>query len=58
MTQTANPIRIGIIGCGQIAQRHLSAYSKIPDAHVVACADIDPVAADTSASAWGRVLGG
>ena len=44
-----NPVRIGIIGCGQIAQQHLSNYAKIPEADVVACADIDPNAADTTA---------
>jgi predicted dehydrogenase len=46
------PIRIGIIGCGQIAQHHLSTYAKIPDAQVVACADIDPTAADTTAATY------
>ena len=43
-------VRIGIIGCGQIAQQHLNNYAKIPDAEVVACADIDPAAADTTAN--------
>src|SRR5438067_11137865 len=43
------PVRIGIIGCGQIAQHHLATYAKIPDAAVVACADIDPDAADRTA---------
>src|SRR5690349_13305838 len=47
------PIRIGIIGCGQIAQSHLGNYSKIPEATVVACADIDPKAADTTAQKFG-----
>src|SRR5690349_12850699 len=46
------PIRIGIIGCGQIAQTHLTNYAKIPDAKVIACADIDPVAADTTAATF------
>src|SRR5579871_3843741 len=46
------PIRIGIIGCGQIAQQHLTNYAKIPDAKVIACADIDPVAADTTAATF------
>lgn len=53
MANTDTPVRIGIIGCGQIAQHHLSNYSKIPEAEVVACADIDPVAADTSAATFG-----
>ena len=34
------PIRIGIIGCGQIAQHHMSTYAKIPDAKMVGFADI------------------
>jgi predicted dehydrogenase len=48
-----SPVRIGIIGCGQIAQQHLANYAKIPEATVVACADIDPNAADTTARTFG-----
>jgi predicted dehydrogenase len=48
-----DPIRIGIIGCGQIAQHHLSNYAKIPGANVVACADINPSAADSTAERFG-----
>ncbi len=44
------PVRIGIIGCGQIAQQHLENYAAIPSAKVVACADIKPFAADSSAA--------
>lgn len=47
------PVRIGIIGCGQIAQSHLSNYAKIPEAQVVACADIDPAAASKTAATFG-----
>ena len=50
---TPAPVRIGIIGCGQIAQSHLSNYAKIPEATVVACADIKPEAADTTAKTFG-----
>jgi predicted dehydrogenase len=46
-------IRIGIIGCGQIAQHHLRTYQDIPEAEVVACADIKPEAADKSAQTFG-----
>jgi predicted dehydrogenase len=46
-------VRIGIIGCGQIAQQHLKTYQDIPEANVVACADILPEAADTSAKTFG-----
>src|SRR5437868_2449696 len=38
---TDKPIRVGIIGCGQIARHHLTQYSKMPaDVQVVAVADI------------------
>ena len=50
---TGRRVRIGIIGCGQIAQQHLTNYASIPDAEVVACADILPSAADTSAAKFG-----
>jgi len=45
-------IRIGVIGCGQIAQHHFETYSKIPDAQVVACCDIRPAALEASATKW------
>jgi predicted dehydrogenase len=45
-------IRIGVIGCGQIAQTHFKNYSEIPDAELVACADIDEQAARRSADKW------
>jgi predicted dehydrogenase len=46
-------VRIGVIGCGQIAQQHFKSYQGIPDAEVVACADIKPEAAESSAKAFG-----
>ena len=46
-------VRIGVIGCGQIAQQHFKSYQGIPDAEVVACADIKPEAADSSAKTFG-----
>lgn len=46
-------VRIGIIGCGQIAQQHLKNYANIPEADVVACADILPAAADNTAERFG-----
>lgn len=46
-------VRIGIIGCGQIAQQHLTNWAKIDEAEVVACADIDPVALNTSSDKFG-----
>jgi predicted dehydrogenase len=52
MTVHIDPVRIGIIGCGQIAQHHLTTYARIPAAEVVACADIDPTAADSTAARY------
>lgn len=50
---STTPVRIGIIGCGQIAQSHLAAYAKIADAHVIACADINEETAKRSAETYG-----
>ncbi|HSI73825.1 MAG TPA: Gfo/Idh/MocA family oxidoreductase [Fimbriimonas sp.] len=46
-------IRIGIIGCGQIAQQHMSTYSQIDGAEMVAFADLNEEAARTSCEKWG-----
>ncbi len=35
------PARIGIIGVGQIGKHHLQNYSNIPDAQIVAVADVN-----------------
>jgi predicted dehydrogenase len=49
----ADRIRIGMIGCGQIAQVHLKGYSDIPDVEIVACADLNDQAARRAAERWG-----
>ena len=46
------PLRVGLIGCGQIAQQHLTNYAKIPGVEIVACADIDESALRTTAHAF------
>jgi predicted dehydrogenase len=46
-------IRIGIIGCGQIAQQHLQNYAAIPDAEVVAIADSDAETLAATAAKFG-----
>jgi len=46
-------VRIGIVGCGQIAQKHLTAYAAIPEVEVVACADLNPEATARTAAAFG-----
>jgi len=35
------PVRIGVIGVGQIGKHHLNTYAKIPSAQIVAVADIN-----------------
>src|SRR6185369_17247031 len=35
------PVRIGVIGVGQIGKMHLERYSKIPNANIVAISDIN-----------------
>lgn len=41
MSADGRPVRVGIIGLGQIGQRHLQQYSAIEGADVVAIADVD-----------------
>jgi len=47
-----DPIRIGIIGTGQIAQLHMKTYSTIDAAEIVAAADIDEDALERSKAAF------
>jgi predicted dehydrogenase len=53
MSKIEKPVRIGIIGTGQIGQRHLAAYANIPEARVVACADLNEAAARAAATTYG-----
>ncbi|MEP6756957.1 MAG: Gfo/Idh/MocA family oxidoreductase [Chthonomonadales bacterium] len=50
---TGRPVRIGFIGCGQISRKHLQAYKDIPNAEVIAGADINPEARDRVAAEFG-----
>jgi len=47
------PVRIGIIGTGQIAQQHMTQYRDMPTVKMVACADIDEAAARKSGAEFG-----
>jgi predicted dehydrogenase len=51
----SQPIRVGIIGCGQIAQHHLREYAKLSadDVKVVAAADINEACARETAAKFG-----
>lgn len=46
-------MRIGIIGCGNIARNHVDAFRAAPGVTVVACADRDPDRAAAFAAAHG-----
>lgn len=50
---TAKKLRIGIIGTGGIASAHISSYKKMPDAKIVAGADIIPGKAEAFFKAHG-----
>jgi predicted dehydrogenase len=51
---STSPIRVGIIGCGQIAQIHLNQYAKMADdVKVVAAADLNEACAKTTAEKFG-----
>ncbi|MDF1551811.1 MAG: Gfo/Idh/MocA family oxidoreductase [Deferrisomatales bacterium] len=42
MVRIAGPLRLGIIGCGKVAEeRHLPALQRLPQINVVAAADVD-----------------
>jgi perosamine synthetase len=48
--RTSAPIRIGIVGCGQMGRWHLEAYRQNPRVQVVACADVQVAAAEKLAA--------
>lgn len=47
------PLKVGIVGCGNIAQNHYGAYSAIPGVEVVAVSDVDKTRAEEFAAARG-----
>lgn len=49
----SNDVRIGIIGCGQIAQQHMARYAKITGARMVAFCDANPAAVEAAVQAYG-----
>ena len=53
-TEAPEPLRIGIVGCGFVADhRHLPTLSKMPEATVVALCDSDPAALARVGDRWG-----
>ncbi len=46
-------LKIGIIGCGNIANCHAGGYKSCPDAEIIACCDIDRAKAEAFAKHYG-----
>src|SRR5690242_8029702 len=49
----AKPIRFGLVGCGVISGTHTEAIAGLPDAELVAVADIDRGRAEKLAAKYG-----
>ena len=45
-------LEVAIIGCGYVANGHLEAWRKVPQAHVVAVSDLNEVLARNTAHTW------
>jgi predicted dehydrogenase len=50
---SADPVRIGLIGCGTISVAYLTNLNASPDVHVLACADAIPERATARAAEFG-----
>ncbi len=49
-----SPVRVGVIGCGAVTDRHhLPALRRVPDARVIAAADVDHTRLKLIADRWG-----
>jgi predicted dehydrogenase len=44
---------VGLVGCGRVSEIHMNAYKNIPDANVIAIADINLDRAKAFAQKWG-----
>jgi predicted dehydrogenase len=47
------PVRVGIIGCGQIGTQHIATYKKNPAAKIVVFCDANLAAAEAAAASYG-----
>jgi len=48
-----NPLRVGLLGCGNISGQYIETARMHPEIEVVACADLNRDAADAQARAYG-----
>jgi predicted dehydrogenase len=53
-----DPMRLGVVGCGWVSESYFESCAMHPEVQVVACADVDRVAAERQAEKFGvpRVL--
>lgn len=49
---SAAPLRVGIVGCGNISSNHLAAFEKIANTTVVGVCDVDIARARATADTW------
>lgn len=52
MTAVAAPLRVGIVGCGNISGNHLQAYAELDGAEVIGVCDVDIARARMTATNW------
>lgn len=50
---TADPVRVGLVGCGYISARYLSNAPRFPQFSIVACADLERARAHARAAEFG-----
>ena len=48
-----NPVRVGVIGCGNISDAYFKGLASFPQLRTVACADLDLSAAEAKAETYG-----
>jgi predicted dehydrogenase len=49
----ANPVGVGVIGCGAISGQYFEAGGRFPNLKFIACADLNPAAAAAAAAKYG-----
>ena len=52
-TPREDPLRVGIVGCGNIAGNHVAAFRTTPGVEIAACCDVDAERATRFAARYG-----
>lgn len=53
MSATANPLRVGVVGCGRMGRHHVKTYANLPNAQLVGVFDVDADSAAAAAEEFG-----